>query len=181
MTVNLPLDKLLKGFTLSCLSLMLLTTPVRPVTSQAQAASPTSIEAVQAQIRQLVDQGKRQQDQGQLEAALSTFQQVVTLAQRYRLRPEEAIFLGKLGVTYFDLKQPQKSIDAFSQSLSVFREIKLPQGEAATLIGLGGVYADLGQSQKALEAFNRALSIFREIGDREGEAAVLKFIRQIQP
>jgi tetratricopeptide (TPR) repeat protein len=181
MAVNLPLDKLLKGLPLSCLSFMLLTAPVRPLTPLAQATSPASIEAVQSEIRQLVEQGRRQQEQGQLEAALSTFQQVVTLAQRYRLRREEAIFLGKLGVIYFDLKQPQKSIDAFSQSLSVFQEIKLPQGEAATLIGLGGVYADLGQSQKALDAFNRALSIFRQIGDREGEAAVLTFIRQIQP
>jgi CHAT domain-containing protein/Tfp pilus assembly protein PilF len=135
--------------------------------------TPITPESAQEQVPHLIVKGLRQHQQGQVKAALATFQQALLLAQRYSLRKPEAVLLDSIAKVYRGIGQLEKALEYFTQALPIFREVKNRSAEARTLNNIGLIYNDIGQPKKALEYLTQALPISREINNRSGEARTL--------
>jgi CHAT domain-containing protein/Tfp pilus assembly protein PilF len=169
---------LLKSVVVASFSLMAIITPCTLPPTWGQG-KPAATEAAKAEVERLIEQGRKQYQQGQMEAAIATLQQALLLARRYSLREYEALPLLASGRVYHAIGQPEKALTYYTQALPIFREMKDRSGEATTLNNIGTVYGDIGQPEKALEYYTQALPIFREVKDRSGEAATLDNIRAI--
>ncbi|HEY9608403.1 CHAT domain-containing protein [Allocoleopsis sp.] len=112
----------------------------------------------------LIEQGNQQYKTSQIQAAIQSWQQALTLYQKSGERPSEGIALINLGHAYFSLGQYQKALELYQQSLVIQQELRERPGEANALNHLGEVYRVLGQYQKAIEFYQQSLAIIREIG-----------------
>jgi CHAT domain-containing protein/tetratricopeptide (TPR) repeat protein len=123
-----------------------------------------------AEADRLREQGNKQLDTSQFQAALESFQQALAIYKEIGDKEGEADSLNNLGRAYVSLGQYQKAMEFSQQSLVMAREIGSRQVEAKSLNNLGRAYNSLGQYQKAIEFFQQSLAIAREIGDRNVEA-----------
>ena len=126
-----------------------------------------------AEADRLREQGNKQLDTSQFQAALQSFQQALAIYKEIGDKEGEADSLNNLGRAYNNLGQYRQAIEFSQQSLVIAREIGSRQVEAKSLRNLGSAYYFLGQYQKAIEFFQQSLAISREIGDRQQEAKSL--------
>jgi len=145
-------------------------------TERVQALE-TGVEATQALEHRrdegafLGNLGLAYSDLGQVEKAITYYEQALAIAREIGHRQGEGAHLGNLGVAYRDLGQVEKAITYYEQALAIAREIGHRQGEGADLGNLGVAYHDLGQVEKAREYLQQALAIFEEIKSPYGELA----------
>ncbi len=92
----------------------------------------------------------------------------ISAARASEVRYDEALFLGLLGLAYYQLGEPVKAIEYHEQALKISREIGDRRNEGNWLGCLGLAY-DLGEPVKAIEYYEQALKIAREIGDQRNE------------
>jgi len=110
---------------------------------------------------------------GQVQKAISCYEQALAIAREEKDRQGEGAWLGNLGNCYSDLGQTARAIEYYERTLAIQREIGDRQVEGVTLSNLGNCYSDLGQTTRAIECYEQALAIACEIGDRQGEGGAL--------
>jgi CHAT domain-containing protein len=128
------------------------------------------------EIKRLVQQATQQQQRGQAQQAIETWQQALALARQVKDRTLEGFALHEIGFNYDSIGQPQEALKYYNQALPIRREVGDRAGVAATLNNIGAVYRSISQPQEALKYYNQALPIRREVGDRSGEATTLSNI-----
>jgi len=106
---------------------------------------------------------------GQVQEAISCYEQALAIARQAKDRQGEGAWLGGLGSCYDDLGQTARAIEYHEQALAIAREIGDRQGEGAGLGSLGNCYFDLGQTARTIEYYEQGLAIDHEIGDQKGE------------
>ncbi len=128
------------------------------------------------QLRQLIEQAKKQDQQQKYQQAVLTWQQVLTLARQLNDRKAQAEALLGIGRNNQKIGKPQPALDYLNQALTIYKEVGDRSGVADTLSGMGKVYSNIGQPQKALELYQQALPLKKEVGDRSGVADTLNNI-----
>ncbi len=141
--------------------------PISPIAAQTQENSG------QAEAEQLFQQGLEQYKQGQLEGAISFWQQALTIYQEIQNLRREGTLLGNLGIAYNHLGEYLQAINYHQQALAIMQEMGNRQGEGKVLLNLGNTYENLGHYEKVILYYQKSLTIVREINDRQGETLVL--------
>lgn len=147
--------------------------------SQVRAESPLPNLLTQAsetqniQANKLVEQGVKELDSNQLDAALESFQQALTLQRQMGNRLGEAVVLNNLGVTYHYQGQYEKAIASYRDSMQILWKIYDRAGIGAALNNQSITSLQVGDYRKALEFCHGAIAIFRTLGDPRREAAAL--------
>jgi len=117
--------------------------------------------------------GSAHYSMGQVQKAITCYEQALTSAREMKDRQAEGAWLGNLGNCYAELGQTARAIGYCEQALAIAREIGDQGGEGRHLGNLGNCYAESGQTARAIEYYEQALAIAREVGDRSGEGARL--------
>jgi CHAT domain-containing protein/uncharacterized protein HemY len=126
-----------------------------------------------AEADKLFEQGNKQFQTSQFEAALQSWQQALIIYREIKDRKGEGNALGNLGIAYFSLGDYAKAIDYQQQKLAIAREIKDRLGEGQSLGNLGLVYQALGNYAKVIDYSQQSLAVLREVKDRNDEGTVL--------
>jgi len=113
--------------------------------------------------------GSAYRNMGQVQKAISCYEQALAIAREEKDRQGEGASLGNLGNCYRSLGQTARAIEYYERALAIAREIGDRRGEGNRLTGLGSCYSSLGQTARAIEYYEQALAIARESGDRQGE------------
>ncbi len=110
---------------------------------------------------------------GQVERAISLYEQALRLARELKDLKREGAWIGGLGICFSDLGRIARANEYHEQALAIRRKLKDRNGEATDLSNLGSNYFEIGQITRAAEYYEEALRIFRELGDRGNEALCL--------
>jgi CHAT domain-containing protein len=167
--------KKIKRFISSVLVLGVCLTPLT-VPMMVQPSWGQSQDSHIQKIRQLIQQAKQQERQGQRQQAIETWQQIIVIVRQFKSREIEVLAVNQIGFNYQSISKLQEALKYYNQALPIWREVGDRQGEATTLNNIGAVYDSISQPPEALKYYNQALSIRREVGDRRGEAATLSSI-----
>jgi tetratricopeptide (TPR) repeat protein len=107
---------------------------------------------------------------GQIQRAISLYEQALHLARGQNDRWSEGAWLIGIANCVGDLGQNTRAIEYLEQALGISRELRDRKSESVQLGNLGIRYAEIGQNSQAMEYYERALLIDREIESSEGEA-----------
>ncbi len=110
---------------------------------------------------------------GQVEQAVSLYQQALTIARELGDQRGEATRLGHLGIAYAHLGEDERAIEHYQQALTIARKIGDQVGEAKHLGNLGLTYRNQGQLEQAIACYQQALLINRQTHNPQGEAKQL--------
>ena len=91
-------------------------------------------------IRQLIQQAKQQERQGQRQQAIETWQQIIVIVRQFKIREIEVLAVNQIGFNYQSISQLQEALKYYNQALPIWREVGDRPGEATTLNNIGGVY-----------------------------------------
>ncbi|MBD2355182.1 CHAT domain-containing protein [Tolypothrix sp. FACHB-123] len=138
--------------------------------NQASAQTP---QARKAEADKLNEQGIKQYQTSQFEAALRSWQQALMIYREIKDRKGEAKVLGNIGVAYHALGDYKKAIDYQQQKLAIARETRDRLSQGQSLGNLGNAYDALGDYKKAIDYHSESLAIAREIKNRLGEGQSL--------
>src|SRR4028119_206776 len=87
-------------------------------------------------LKQLIEQAKQQERQGQARQAIETWQQILAIARQFKDKKSEALALNYIGFNYNSISQPQEALKYFNQALPIMLEVSDRAGEAATLTNI---------------------------------------------
>ncbi|MBD2042995.1 CHAT domain-containing protein [Microcoleus sp. FACHB-672] len=127
----------------------------------------------EAEASQLLEQGTQQLKANQVEAAIESWQQALTIYRQLKNRQGEGWAVGNLGAAYYSINNYNKAIEYYQQSLAIAQEINDPKGQLYALGNLGIAYKDLGNYEKAMEYHEQDLALARKLGDKSGEGSAL--------
>lgn len=122
---------------------------------------------------QLFQQGSEQYQKRQLEAAINSWQQALTIYQQLQNRQGEKAALGALGAAYLGLANYSKSIEYLQILLPLTQADNDQQSKAQALGNLGIAYKELGKYDQAIQFQQQALALMQLIKNRQGEGQVL--------
>lgn len=142
----------------------LLTTP--QLLAQVQGTSKPAAD-------QLFKQGIEQYQKRQLEAAIKTLQQALSMYQQLQDLQGEKAALSGLGAAYLGLANYSKAIESMQILLPIAKATNDRKTEAQALGNLGIAYKESGKYDKAIESQQQALVLMQAIKDRQGEGQVL--------
>ena len=127
-----------------------------------------------ASANQLLEQGRRDYDASQYDAAFQSWQQALQVYREIKNRSEEGETLRNLGRVSYVRKDYPQATQQFEQSLAIAREVKNRKGEGRSLGNLGLIYDVQKKGDKAIEAYNQSIQIAREVKDDFAEAISLE-------
>jgi CHAT domain-containing protein len=134
--------------------------------AEAQSKSNPRI----AEADRLRNQGNQQYQTNQVEAALQSWQQALSIYRETKERQGEGMMLRDLGNTYDSLGDYPKAIEYHQQYLAVARETQDRLSEGFALLYLSNSHANQGiqqfqnsQFEAAIQSWQQALSIDQEI------------------
>ncbi|BAY98742.1 hypothetical protein NIES37_26940 [Tolypothrix tenuis PCC 7101] len=130
-------------------------------------AQSTTANNRQAQANRLLQQGIKQANTKQLDAALQSLQQALNIYQQIKDLAGQGQTLQKLGDVYAAKKDSSKAIAAYEKSLVIARQINNRDLEARNLLNLGVVYNSLKKYDQALEFLPQSWQIAQNINSRE--------------
>ncbi|MBD2181064.1 CHAT domain-containing protein [Planktothrix sp. FACHB-1355] len=181
--------------TLSSVSLLVTVSTALPINLLVPFSVPQvlaqTVEERKAEADRLFQQGLEQYHTSQIEVALQSWKQALTMYREIKDRQAEAKVqslavareiknlvgegsaLCNLGIAYDFLGDYAKAIEYQQQSLVVAREIKDRQLEKNVLGNLGNAYNSLGDYTKAIDYYQQSFAIARELKDRVGEGQSL--------
>lgn len=110
---------------------------------------------------------------GELQKAVSCYEQSLKLDRENRNRSSEGASLVGLANSYGNMGQTARAIEYNEQALAIFREIGDRQSEGTVLGNLGSCYFDTGKTARAIDYCEQSFSIAREAGDLLGEVRQL--------
>jgi tetratricopeptide (TPR) repeat protein len=108
-------------------------------------------------------------DLGQVQRAITYYEQALEIARQIGDRRGDGAHLGNLGIAYSRLGQVQRAITCYEQALEIARQIGDRRGAGNHLGNLGNAYYSLRQVERAITYYEQALEIARQIGDRRNE------------
>ena len=162
----------LSALSLVALPLLVAFAPLAHVVLAQESGSNLSLVAQadrKVEADRLLQQGIKQFQTSQFEAALKSWEQALTIYRAIKDRSGEGKSLGNLGSAYYSLGKYDKAIEFHLQRLAIAREIKDRSGERTALNNLGSAYYSLDKYEKAIEFHLQSLAIARKIKDRLGE------------
>lgn len=160
--------------------LLILTLCLTPVTLTV-TSRPTwgETDSIETTIQQLTEEAKIQTEQKQSQQAISTWQQVLDMAQQHNKKHLQAFALVGLGLNYHDLQQPSTALDYYQQALPIAQQSGDRRVVGAALNNMGASYQSLGQYQEALTYYERALPITQQVDKPKDIAKTLNNIGEI--
>ena len=72
-------------------------------------------------LKQLIEQAKQHERQGQPRPAIETWQQILAIARQFKEKKSEALALNYIGFNYNSISQPQEALKYFNQALPITR------------------------------------------------------------
>ncbi|MEG4586798.1 tetratricopeptide repeat protein [Microcoleus sp. MOSTC5] len=90
-------------------------------------------------LKQLIEQVKQQERQGQARQAIETWQQILAIARQFKEKKSEAIALNAIALNYNSISQPQEALKYYNQALPIWWEVSDHAGEATTLSNIDAV------------------------------------------
>jgi len=135
-------------------------------TLAAQGAQPSPADELLAHAREaFFQQGAR--------TVLPDFERALALYRKAGNRRGEAIALGYIGYSYYDLGDFPKALAHLQQALKMKRALGDRQEEGKTLGHLGLVYWEMGNYNQAIREHTQCLAIARQIRDQRMEGSAL--------
>lgn len=129
------------------------------------AIQRTSIAAVSAEGDRLIEQGRVQLDQGQIETAIAAWKQAISLFESIEAGDRVAAI-------------QEEMLAAYQQALTVYQEAgNLPE-QFNTLGNIGSLYENLRQYLQMQESFQQALTVARQMEDPVAEAIATSRLAQ---
>ena len=147
-----------------------------PRISMNWAVSAQTTQERKAEALRLNDIGIGQFNTGQLQEALQTFDQALSIFKAIGDREMKGTVLNNIGLVYRTLGQYPQALKYYEQALVIANEVGDKAGVGTTLGNIGEVYRNQGQYPQALKYYEQALSIAKDVGDKTGEGMVLNNI-----
>lgn len=116
-----------------------------------------------AEADRLLVEGVQQDQDQQVEAALKSWKQALTLYRRLQDRDGEGNVLMSLGNTYQQLWQYDKAITCYQQLLPIYQQNQDHAAVALTLARLGSSYTFLSQYDKAIAYLQQSVKVWESI------------------
>ncbi len=113
---------------------------------------------------------------GQIEHAITTYEQTLAISRQIGDRKGETMWLGTLSDVYRALGKIKQAIMSCEQALIISREIADQQEEVKLLGKLGHAYRVLGRTKQAMTYYRQALTISQQIDYRQGEGEQLGYL-----
>ena len=132
------------------------------------------------QAEKLLQQGTRQYQNNQLEAAIESWQEALKLYRRQKDSNGESLALGRIGLSYERLSNYRQAVNYFEQSLAIVEKTDNNQLEASLLGNLGNNYLQLSNYPQALESYQKSLAIWQNLDDRAAQGQVLRGLGNVQ-
>ncbi|MEW5868220.1 MAG: tetratricopeptide repeat protein [Chloroflexota bacterium] len=112
--------------------------------------------------------------QGEHAAALTQFEEALSLARPTGLRRLEADGLHGLGTVYLVTGEYAQANSFFQQVLEIAAQVDIRPRQASSLSNLGYIATAQGNHAASIEYNQRALEIHRQTGDQRGTALVIE-------
>ncbi len=119
-----------------------------------------------------VNQGIKQVEAGDNEAALSSF------IKALELEPKNIDAWFRRGDTLQKLDRTEEAISCYQSGLGIARESKNAWNEAAAQYNLGNCYKSLNNQPDAIQAYAEAYRLFRQINNEQWSGEAWKFLNQ---
>ena len=126
----------------------------------------------QAEAQRLMQEGNAQFEQQDVNGAIATWQEALTLFQQLGDPVGEANALGNLGYVANAIGVHDQAIPLYQAALGLARDAGESELELNFLANLGLAHSSLQQSELALIAYGEALTLARSQGNRTGEGAI---------
>jgi tetratricopeptide (TPR) repeat protein len=101
---------------------------------------------------------------GQVQRAISCYEQALAMSREQKNRWGEGAWLGNLGLCYSDLGQTRRAIEYLEQALAIAREIGDRRGEGVDLSNLAEELIEEGRFSEAIKLAQESAKIKDEIG-----------------
>jgi CHAT domain-containing protein/tetratricopeptide (TPR) repeat protein len=118
--------------------------------------------------KDLFEQGLEAYKSGQLQNAISSWQQALRLSTAPQ---EQAQTLGNLAIAYFETGQYIKALDANKSAIAIFTDLEQVGAVGQVQSNLGNVYESLGDYDSAITAYQESIRLSRSTGRRQAEGA----------
>jgi tetratricopeptide (TPR) repeat protein len=105
---------------------------------------------------------------GQIQKAISFYEQALSLAKERDNQTGEGVWLGNLANCFGELGQTQRAMEDFRHALDIARELERPDLEASHINNMGYYMVDLSDYARAFECHYQALTLSEQIGDQQG-------------
>ncbi len=119
-----------------------------------------------------VNQGIKQVEAGDNEAALSSF------VKALELEPKNIDAWFKRGDTLQKLNRTEEAISCYQSGLTIARESKNAWNEAAAQYNLGNCYKTLENLSEATQSYAEAYRLFRQINNEQWSGEAWKLLNQ---
>ncbi|MBW4582028.1 MAG: CHAT domain-containing protein [Tildeniella nuda ZEHNDER 1965/U140] len=126
-------------------------------------AQSTTKQDRKAEADRLFEQGTKQFEQNQNEAAIASFQKALSIYQELKERQKEGQVLKAIGNAYLNLKNYAKSLGCYQQALIIAREIKESDLESRVLNNMGLVHQRLKQIALATVSFEESIKVAQNV------------------
>ncbi|NET26163.1 tetratricopeptide repeat protein [Okeania sp. SIO1I7] len=133
-------------------------------------------ENLEIKVQQLDEKATQQFQNGELESALETWQQVLEIRNQQGDRFHISSTLYSIATIYKQQYKYQQALEYYQQALEIRQQLGDQDLIAATLHNIGTVYYHLSQYPQALESLNQALVIRQQLGDRTAISRTLNEI-----
>ncbi|NEQ72061.1 MAG: tetratricopeptide repeat protein [Okeania sp. SIO2C9] len=133
-------------------------------------------ENLQTQAQQLDEKAKQQLENGELETALETLQQLLDIHTQQGDRLNISSTLYNMASIDGQLQQYQKALEHYQQALEIRQQLDDIEQVAAILDNIGTVYSQLSQYPQALASLNKALKMRRQLRDTTAISSTLNKI-----
>jgi CHAT domain-containing protein len=120
-------------------------------------------------VRALLSLGYSHFDLRQMNEALSSYEEALSLSRSNQDRRGEALALTAIGGVYSYLGNREMALEHQNQAVKLFRTIGDRNGEAVACNGLGYVYRNLAEYKQSLDCYLRASELFQLLGNLEYE------------
>ncbi len=133
----------------------------------------TSTVAAELSPQNLMAEGSRQYQQGQLEQAARSWTQAAQIYEKSGDHPNHIQALIYLSRALLDMGQYQRAQQLLRTAVQTAQETTQPRLMAQALSQLGTLHLNVGELDSALEILQQGLKVSREIEDRPLMAAIL--------
>ena len=133
-------------------------------------------EDLATQGQQLYEKATQEFQNGELETALKTFQQLLDIRHQQGDRLNISSTLYSMATIYKQVHQYQQALEYYQQALEIRQELGDRDRIAATIHNIGTVYYHLSQYPQALTSLEQALEMRQQLGDRAGIGRTLNEI-----
>lgn len=162
---------------------LLLTTRVNSQQSLTINQSNSYENKLLAQVnsaQELFDRGQQELQQGDVEAAIATWQKAATLYQEQNNSQGATLSLGNIGLAYEALEDYPQAVSYFEQALATAEQTNNKQLIASIEGNLGNNYLRVGNYPQAISAFDRSLSLWQELNNQAAVGQVLRGMGNVQ-